>query len=131
MPADGWSLIREGTTPGSKSQVAGRGGSFSVTVREWDGTVAGEVERTRRGITADGSIRLTGDGTSFHTNGGLTGVELAYVGSHVQGRAWVVVDERTDVSVVAVGPSAQETYQQSAGQIDEMVDSIRMTGARP
>ncbi|GAA3464372.1 hypothetical protein ACFFSW_17890 [Saccharothrix longispora] len=131
VPADGWSVIREGTTPGSTSQVAGQGATFTVAVSEWEGTTAEEVERTKRGITADGSIRLTGDGASFHTDGGLTGIALAYVGPHLQGRAWVAVDEQSDVSVVAYGPSAAETYQQTAGQVDEMVNSIRMTGARP
>ncbi|MFT7835708.1 hypothetical protein Q5530_06125 [Saccharothrix sp. BKS2] len=131
VPADGWSLIREGTTPGSRSQVAGDGATFAVAVSEWKGTTAEEVERTRRSITADGSIRLTGDGSSFHTDGGLTGVALAYVGPHLQGRAWVVVDEQSDLSVLAYGPSAVETYQRTAGQVDEMLDSIRMTGARP
>ncbi|GAB2960413.1 hypothetical protein [Saccharothrix stipae] len=130
VPADGWSLLREGTTPGSASRVAGQGATFTVNANEWDGTLAEEVERTERGITADGSIQLTGDGASFHTDGGLTGVALAYVGAHVQGRAWIVVDEQSDVSVVAYGPSAVETYQRTAGQIDGMVDSIRMTGAR-
>jgi hypothetical protein len=73
VPADGWSVIREGTTPGSRSKVAGQGGSFSVEVGEWEGAPAEKVERTRRGITADGKTQLTGDGASFHTDGGLTG----------------------------------------------------------
>ncbi|MCC8247117.1 hypothetical protein [Saccharothrix luteola] len=131
VPADGWSLIREGTTPGSRSQVAGQGATFSVNVGEWDGTAAAEVERTKRSITADRSIRLTGDESSFHSAGGLTGVALSYAGPHLRGRAWVVVDERADLSVVAYGPSAVETYQRTAGQVDEMLDSVRMTGARP
>ena len=131
VPADGWSVVREGTTPGSRSRVAGQGATFTVAVSEWDGTTAEEVERTRRSITADGSVQLTGDGTSFHSDGGLTGVALSYVAPHLQGRAWIVVDEQNNISVVAYGPSAVETYRQTAGQIDEMVNSIRMTGARP
>ncbi|GGM90244.1 hypothetical protein GCM10011609_28940 [Lentzea pudingi] len=131
VPADGWSIIPENTTPGSASQVAGRGGSFTVRANEWDGTTAEEVERTKRSITASGDVQLTGEGTSFHTVGGLTGVALAYVGQHLQGRAWIAVDEQANVSVVAFGPSAPETYQQTAGPIDSMLNSIRMTGARP
>ncbi|GAA1293459.1 hypothetical protein [Saccharothrix xinjiangensis] len=128
VPADGWSIIREGTTPGSTSQVAGRGGSMTVQAGEWDGTAAEEVERTRRRILADTSLRIVGEG-SFHSAGGLTGTRLAYVGPHAQGRAWVAVDEDADVSVVVFAPGAAETSRQVSGQVDDMVDSIRMAGA--
>ncbi|TQM79173.1 hypothetical protein FHX81_1469 [Saccharothrix saharensis] len=127
VPADGWYVVREGTTPGSTSQVSGPGGSLTVQAGEWDGTAAEEVERTRRRILADTSLRVTGE-ASFHTAGGLTGTRLAYVGPHVQGRAWVAVDEDTDDSVIVFAPSAAETFRQTSAQVDAMVDSIR-TGA--
>lgn len=57
-----------------RSQVAGQGATFTVAVREWDDTAAEEVERAKRSMTADGTIRLTGDEVSFHSDGGLTGV---------------------------------------------------------
>lgn len=124
VPADGWSLIADRTTPGSQTTVAGRGGTVAVVVASWTDPLPGLVERTRRSIRADGSLRLIGDGASFHTGGGLTGTRLAFVGSGVQGRAWVAVDE--GVSVVVYASSPPETFQQASGRVDEMVDSIRM-----
>ncbi|MGB3439264.1 MAG: hypothetical protein WBA97_10990 [Actinophytocola sp.] len=129
VPADGWFLLDERTTPGSQATVASRGGTFTVEAGTWFDPLPGLVERTSRTILADGSLRLIGDGVSFHTDGGLTGTRLAFAGSGVQGRAWVAVDDQADVSVVVYASSPPETFQQVSGQVDAMIDSIRMNGA--
>lgn len=129
VPADGWFLLDDRTTPGSQAAVASRGGALTVAAATWLDPLPGLVERTRRTILADGSLSLIGDGVSFHTAGGLTGTQLAYVGSGVQGRAWVALDDDADISVVVYASSPPETFQQVSGQVDAMVDSIRLNGA--
>ncbi|WP_367127716.1 hypothetical protein [Saccharothrix sp. HUAS TT1] len=128
VPADGWSLVRENTTPGSEAAVAAQGGSFSVQVKEWDDSLDAEVERTRRTIDAN-SLRVIGDGAPFRTEGGLTGTRLGYTGPTTQGSAWVAVDDAADLAVVVFASSVPETAQRVSGPFDEMTNSIRMTGA--
>ena len=101
----------------------------------WDDNTSG-AEPIEPGTTIDVGraqhprerLRLAGDPASFHTDG-PTGTQLAYVGAKAQGRAWVAVDERNQTSIVVFAPSAPETFQQVSGQVDDMVDSIRVAGA--
>ncbi|NUT49769.1 MAG: hypothetical protein HOV94_21030 [Saccharothrix sp.] len=127
VPAAGWFLVPEQVVPGSRTVVASRGSSFRVEGKEWDGTLAAEVERTRRTVEA-GDARITGDGESFHSAGGLTGTRLAFVTTSGQGRAWVALDEPTRRSVIVIAVSPAEVYRQVAPEVDEMLDSVRLAG---
>jgi hypothetical protein len=129
VPADGWFLDRPDTQPGSKSAIAKEGSSFTVQGTDWQGTLAEEVDRNRRIIAANSSLRLAGDEASFRTAGGLAGTRLAFAGPQVQGRAWIALDEAIGRSVVMITVSLPEVYERASTEVDAMLDSVRLTGA--
>ena len=128
-PADGWFSSPADTTPGQATTVVKQGTRFTVQANEWGDSPAAEVERVRRSIVADRSVRRIGDGTSFSTAAGLNGTQLSFVADHAQGRAWVSVDEKTKTALVVIAVSPIETYQQITPEVDTMLDSVRETGA--
>ncbi|MET0415205.1 MAG: hypothetical protein ABW022_04180 [Actinoplanes sp.] len=121
----GWHVDVTDATDSSVT-VAASGASFTVSVSDWDGTLADEVRRQKNIDEAFGKARLLRDDTSFSVPGGLAGATFSYLVDQSQGRGWVSVDEQADRAVVVYGRAPVDVFQQSLPEFQDMLDSIRV-----
>ncbi|MEU5416056.1 hypothetical protein [Streptomyces clavifer] len=124
VPAGGWSLEREATTPGQRAAVTSGSNAFTVSAAPWMGTLDEQVSREKKLLQA-GKAHLYGNDQSFHTANGLTGVKLSYFASGVEGILWIAYNPEAKTVVTLIGQSAPGALPAAAGQFQEMVDSVR------
>ncbi|MBK5994985.1 hypothetical protein OG728_00815 [Streptomyces microflavus] len=127
VPADGWALEKEATTPGQSAAVVRGASAFSVATASWMGTLDEYTAREKKLFRAS-KVRLYPNDQSFHTGNGLTGVKFSYFTSGAEGILWIAYDPEAKTVVTLNGQSAAGSLPTALGQFQEMVNSVR-TGA--